>query len=209
MEVNELVNYIQQYGYVALFFCLWLGIVGMPIPDEMIVAIGGLVSSMGILSLLPAFLVTYAGVVSGLSLGYIIGRVLGVKVLDKFVTKSKAKYYFKSQEIIKKYGNVALIFSYFIPVVRHIVPYIVGMNKLPFKTYSLYSFTTALLWTMMYFILGFIFGDHIESIVNIGLKYGLFFAVIAATFTIIYIMYRNDFSVRKAVRMIKSYTGRA
>lgn len=55
MELNELMSYIEQYGYWALFFCLWLGIIGMPIPDEMIVMSGGLVSSMGILDLIPAF----------------------------------------------------------------------------------------------------------------------------------------------------------
>ncbi|MCS5149310.1 DedA family protein, partial [Staphylococcus aureus] len=37
MELHELLSYIEQYGYWALFFCLWLGIIGMPIPDEMIV----------------------------------------------------------------------------------------------------------------------------------------------------------------------------
>ena len=36
MELHELLSYIEQYGYWALFFCLWLGIIGMPIPDEMI-----------------------------------------------------------------------------------------------------------------------------------------------------------------------------
>ncbi len=41
MELHELMSYIEQYGYWALFFCLWLGIIGMPIPDEMIVMSGG------------------------------------------------------------------------------------------------------------------------------------------------------------------------
>ncbi|MGQ0454996.1 DedA family protein, partial [Bacillus sp. SS-TM] len=26
MELHELLSYIEQYGYWALFFCLWLGI---------------------------------------------------------------------------------------------------------------------------------------------------------------------------------------
>ena len=55
MELHELLSYIEQYGYWALFFCLWLGIIGMPIPDEMIVMSGGFVSSLGILSIIPAF----------------------------------------------------------------------------------------------------------------------------------------------------------
>lgn len=87
MELYELLSYIEQYGYTALFFCLLLGIVGMPIPDEMIVMSGGFVLLLGILSVIPAFSLTYLGVVSGLSLGYIFGKVFGAKVLDKLMKK--------------------------------------------------------------------------------------------------------------------------
>ncbi len=154
MELHELMSYIEQYGYWALFFCLWLGIIGMPIPDEMIVMSGGFVSSMGILSMIPAFLLTYLGVVSGLSLGYILGKIFGIKVLNKLMKKKKAKYLLKSQEIVGKYGHYALVISYFIPVVRHIVPYLVGMNNMSFKTYALYSYMAGLVWTLAYFMLG-------------------------------------------------------
>ncbi|EJS02122.1 MULTISPECIES: DedA family protein [Bacillus] len=175
MELHELMSYIEQYGYWALFFCLWLGIIGMPIPDEMIVMSGGFVSSLGILNVIPAFVLTYLGVVSGLSLGYIIGKVFGTKVLDKLMKKKKAKYLLKSQQMVEKYGHYALVTSYFIPVVRHIVPYLVGMNNMSFKTYALYSYTTGFVWTLVYFVLGSLFGQHIESIVAVAIKYGAYF----------------------------------
>ncbi len=95
MELHELLSYIEQYGYWALFFCLWLGIIGMPIPDEMIVMSGGFVSSLGILSGIPAFLLTYLGVVSGLSLGYILGKIFGTKVLHKLMKKEKGEISFE------------------------------------------------------------------------------------------------------------------
>ena len=71
----------------------------------------------------------------------------------------------KSQEMVDKYGQYALVTSYFIPVVRHIVPYLVGMNNMSFKTYALYSYTTGFVWTLVYFVLGSLFGQHIERIV--------------------------------------------
>lgn len=89
MELHELLSYIEQYGYWALFFCLWLGIIGMPIPDETIVMSGGFVSSLGILNVIPAFLLTYLGVVSGLSLGFILGKIFGTKVLDKLMKRKR------------------------------------------------------------------------------------------------------------------------
>ena len=61
----------------------------MPIPDEMIVMSGGFVSSLGVLSVIPAFLLTYLGVVSGLSLGYILGKIFGIRVLEKLMKKKR------------------------------------------------------------------------------------------------------------------------
>ncbi|MFJ8416792.1 DedA family protein [Bacillus paramycoides] len=191
MELHELLSYIEQYGYWALFFCLWLGIVGMPIPDEMIVMSGGFVSSLGVLSVIPSFVLTYLGVVSGLSLGYILGKVFGAKVLHKLMRKKKAKYLIKSQEMVEKYGHYALVTSYFIPVVRHIVPYLVGMNNMRFKTYALYSYTTGFVWTLVYFVLGSLFGQHIESIVAIAIEYGMYFGGIVLVVTSGAYLYRQ------------------
>ncbi|MEF7634648.1 DedA family protein [Bacillus thuringiensis] len=191
MELHELLSYIEQYGYWALFFCLWLGIIGMPIPDEMIVMSGGFVSSLGILNVIPAFLLTYLGVVSGLSLGYILGKIFGAKVLDKLMKKKKAKYVVKSQEMVEKYGHYALVTSYFIPVVRHVVPYLVGMNNMSFKTYALYSYTTGFVWTLAYFVLGSLFGQHIERIVAVVIEYGLYFGGMVFIVTGILYLYRQ------------------
>ncbi|HDR7663624.1 DedA family protein [Bacillus wiedmannii] len=194
MELHELLSYIEQYGYWALFFCLWLGIIGMPIPDEMIVMSGGFVSSLGILSVIPAFLLTYLGVVSGLSLGYILGKIFGKKVLDKLMKKKKAKYLLKSQQIVEKYGHYALVISYFIPVVRHIVPYLVGMNNMSFKMYALYSYTTGFVWTLVYFLLGSIFGKHIEMIATLVTEYGIYFGgivIIVSSISYVYMHKKN------------------
>ncbi|MEB8572094.1 DedA family protein [Bacillus cereus] len=191
MELHELLSYIEQYGYWALFFCLWLGIIGMPIPDEMIVMSGGFVSSLGILNVIPAFLLTYLGVVSGLSLGYILGKIFGTKVLDKLMKKKKAKYVVKSQEMVEKYGHYALVTSYFIPVVRHVVPYLVGMNNMSFKTYALYSYTTGFLWTLVYFVLGSLFGQHIESIVAVAIEYSVYFGGSIALIVSVFYFYRQ------------------
>ena len=100
MNYDTLIQWISHFGYAALFFALWLGIVGMPIPDEVIVMTGGAVSKAGLLHTLPAFLVTYLGVVSGISLGYFLGRFLGPPVLDKFRHKKNfGKYLLRSEEL--------------------------------------------------------------------------------------------------------------
>ena len=80
--------------------------------------------------------------------------------------------------MVEKYGHYALVTSYFIPVVRHIVPYVVGMNNMSFRIYALYSYTTGFVWTLIYFVLGSLFGQHIERIVAVAIEYGVYFGVI-------------------------------
>ncbi len=173
MNLEMLMQLIQQYGYLALFFALWLGIVGMPIPDEVVVMTGGLVASFHILHPIPAFIVTYLGVVSGLSLGYVLGSRVGAPILNRINRRGHiSKYIEKSQQLLNRYGSYTIIISYFLPVVRHVVPYLVGINKMSYARYALFSYTTGLVWTILFFVLGYFFGKHINDIADSVIKYG-------------------------------------
>ncbi|WP_311082094.1 DedA family protein [Paenibacillus polymyxa] len=187
MDVEYLISIIEQYGYAALFFSLWLGIVGLPIPDEVIVMTGGAVTSMGILHPLPAFLIVYLGVISGLSLGYVLGRTVGTPILERLRRKKKMdKYITFSEKLIHKYGNLTICISYLLPIVRHIIPYIVGINKMSFKRYALFSYSTGLIWTLIFFLLGRIFGDHVQAVGELIHRYGLQMALLVIMLTIIF-----------------------
>jgi membrane-associated protein len=179
MDVDALIALIGQYGYAALFFCLWLGIVGMPIPDEVIVMTGGLVASVGLLDLVPAFFVTYLGVVTGLTIGYVLGRVMGEAALQRLSKRKKIeKYIKKSYELIDRYGSYSLCISYFFPVVRHIVPYLVGIGRMSFGRYVLFSYSTGFVWTLLFFTVGRFFGRYIEPIGEAVYTYGIYALVV-------------------------------
>nr|WP_246245996.1 DedA family protein [Paenibacillus lemnae] len=138
-----------------MFFSLWLGIVGMPLPDEVIVMTGGAVTGLGYLAPVPAFILTYLGVISGLSLGYVLGRSVGAPILTKLGNKrGMTRHIAKSEGLIRKYGGFALCISYFFPIVRHVIPYLVGINKMPFHRYATISYLTGLVWTAIFFSLG-------------------------------------------------------
>jgi membrane-associated protein len=171
----DIIALVGQYGYAALFFTLWLGIVGLPIPDEVIVMTGGLVVSLGLLNTIPAFIITYLGVVSGLMIGYGLGRFMGVSALKWLNRRKKLeKYLEKSYMLVNKYGAFSLCISYFIPVVRHIVPYVVGIGKMSFARYCLCSFSAGFIWTLLFFTLGRLFGNHIDYIGRLIETYGLY-----------------------------------
>ncbi|TVY08677.1 DedA family protein [Paenibacillus cremeus] len=173
MHLEMLLNGIEHYGYAALFFFLWLGIVGMPIPDEVVVMSGGFVTSLGILKPLPAFVVTYLGVASGLTIGYCIGRAIGSPALNYLMKKKKmGKYIERAHTLIERYGAFSLMLSYFLPVVRHVIPYIVGSNKMSFSKYALFSYSTGLVWSLALFMTGKYFGQSIDVISHYLAQFG-------------------------------------
>jgi membrane protein DedA with SNARE-associated domain len=161
MEFEMLSESVSQYGYPALFFLLWLGIVGMPIPDEVIVLSAGVLTSLGVLRVFPAFLATYLGVVSGLSLGYVLGRMVGAPALNWISgKKGMERHVERARQLLTRYGSFALCISYFFPVVRHVVPYLVGIGKMTFRRYAVFSYTTGLVWTLILFSAGHVLGDN-------------------------------------------------
>ncbi|WP_442600800.1 DedA family protein [Paenibacillus sp. KN14-4R] len=174
MNYDALVSGIEQFGYAALFLFLWLGIVGMPIPDEVVVLTGGALTSSGLLHVVPAFLLTYLGVISGLSLGYGLGRFLGAKVLLKLRRKKKmGRYIYFAERLGEKYGSYALCISYFFPIIRHLMPYLVGLQKMSFRRYALFSYTTGFVWTLAYFIVGRFVGNHVQEVGELVYNYGI------------------------------------
>ncbi|CAM4241240.1 alkaline phosphatase [Bacillus manliponensis] len=178
MEINQLLEWISDYGHAAMFFSLWLGIIGVPIPGEVIVMTGGMATSFGGLQVVSMFLSTYLGVVSGLSIGYVIGYKFSTPVLERLSKKKKMKLYIeKSNYMIEKYGSYALVISYFLPIVRHVMPYLVGVNRMNFFKYASIAYTTGFFWTLLYFTVGYYFGEHTREIGAVIYEYALYVIV--------------------------------
>lgn len=173
ISYESLIVMVEQYGYLALFFLLWLGIVGLPIPDEVVVATGGLIASLGYLDPFGAFVVDYLGVVSGLTVGYVLGRRFGQPIL-RWLTRKRnmERHLARSTELLSNYGPYALCFSYLFPVVRHIVPYIVATAGMSYRRYALFSYTTGLVWTFFFYMVGYLFGQHMSVIIALTRRFG-------------------------------------
>jgi len=94
--------------------------------------------------------------------------------------------------MFRQFGHYALVLSYFLPVVRHLVPYLAGMSQMPFREYAAYSYTTGFLWTLIYFVVGRLFGNNIDQIAKLVTEYGWYtLAFIATTGLIVWSIRRR------------------
>ena len=49
VDIELILNTIEESGYLGLYFILWLGIFGMPIPNEVIITTIGFAASQNVL----------------------------------------------------------------------------------------------------------------------------------------------------------------
>lgn len=69
--VNQL---IENYGYVAIFIVLSLGLLSLPIPDEVIVLLVGYFTKIGLLHYSYSFLIVFGGSLMAMLINYMVGK---------------------------------------------------------------------------------------------------------------------------------------
>ncbi|WP_458122313.1 DedA family protein [Paenibacillus sp. Z6-24] len=153
-------EYIAQYGYMAITLLLALGIIGLPIPDETLMLFVGYLASTGVLNYLLCILFSFAGSVIGMMVSYGIGNKLGFKVVNKYGKwiGLTPKRFDRVQQWFTRYGIWTVLFSYFIPGVRHAAGYIAGISAMPFRKYMLICTIGALIWTVLFISIGYVVG---------------------------------------------------
>lgn len=68
---------ISHYGYLAIFALLALGILGLPVPDEVLMLFVGYLSSIMVLNFTLSVLIGCIGSITGMMISYTIGLRLG------------------------------------------------------------------------------------------------------------------------------------
>lgn len=154
--MNLLEHFIIHYGYFGLTVTLIGGIVGLPLPDELILTFVGYQVYMGKMGYFLSVLYAFAGSAIGISISYLLGQVLGLPFLKKYgpkirITERKVE---KVQELFQKYGSLLLFIGYFIPGVRHLTGYLAGIAKISFARFALYAYSGALVWVLLFIALG-------------------------------------------------------
>lgn len=166
MTKETLLLIIQNYGYLALFGALSLGIIGLPIPDETIMTYVGYLVYNGQLSYFVSIAIAITGSLTGMTISYGIGRRYGKNVLLKlgrwvFLSPHKLQ---RTEAWFLKYGIWTVVIGYFIPGVRHLTSYLAGVSRISFWKYVLFAGLGAILWSGTFITLGLFIGAKWEKV---------------------------------------------
>jgi membrane protein DedA with SNARE-associated domain len=153
---------ITKYSYLEIFIALGLGIVGLPLPDETLMAYAGFLVFKGTLNYPYTITVAFMGTSCGITIGYLFGKTFG----NRFIKRYASRIHLNSDDIKKaesfynRYGKSALFIGYFIPGARHLTAIFAGASLMPYRTFALFAYTGGLLWTISLVSLGYFLGEN-------------------------------------------------
>lgn len=151
----------------ALFALLALGVVGLPIPDDALLALAGVLIGRGRLHPVTAAAAAIGGAMTGITLSYGLGRFAGLPLLIRYGSRlhvdtdlvSRVRAWFH------RAGKWLLVGGYFIPGIRHFTAIVAGASKPSVGTFTVFAYAGATLWVCSFLTIGYLVGDHWSRLV--------------------------------------------
>lgn len=191
--VKELVlDFVTNYGYYGLFLSLVLGIVGLPIPDEILMTYCGYLVSQSVLNYWITLLTALLGSVAGISISYGMGRRFGSPLVVKYgrrfgITEARLGIV---NNWYARFGKVVLVIGYFIPGIRHVTAFAAGISRMRYGSFALFAYLGALIWTFTFITIGKVLGVHWSQVTEMSHQLVLWVVVLLVVLGAAYAIYR-------------------
>lgn len=157
-----LLDLISNFGYFGMFIGMVLEAVIIIIPSEFILATGGILASQGIFNFWLSFLVGLLGSVFCAIVIYLMGYYGGKPFVKKY-----GKYFFMKEEDISKsdgwfskYGLIGAAIGRNIPIVRTLISLPIGIARLSFIKFVIYTTLGSIPWTFVFVYFGYSLGNN-------------------------------------------------
>ncbi len=162
------------FGEAALF-------VGFVLPGETAVLLGGVLASLGHLSL-PALLalVVVAGIV-GDSVGFEVGRRLGPRLMQVRPLRRHRDRLERARGYLRDRGGRAVVVGRFTAFLRAVTPALAGASAMSYRRFLAFNVAGGLLWGVGVTLLGYFAGASYQQVAqSLGRTSAVVLAVVVA-----------------------------
>lgn len=146
--LDTLQELARLYGYWAVFIGIALENMGIPLPGETIVIVGGFLAGSGELDYGWVLTSAIAGAILGDNFGYWVGRFGGWQLLVKIgsLFRIQEQQLEQAKDRYSKNAVQAVFFGRFITLLRIFAGPLAGITQMPYKQFLLCNFGGAAVW---------------------------------------------------------------
>jgi len=160
--VESPADFLARWSYAGLFLVILVEEAGvpLPVPGDLFIAAMGFLALGGQAGFLPTAAVVTAATVLGASALYLVsrhaGRPLLVKVARRFGFSEAREQ--RLEVLLGRHGAAAVVLLRLVPGLRIVMTVVAGVLRLPQPTFVLGTFLAGIVWSTIYFWLGWALG---------------------------------------------------
>lgn len=193
--VKESVDYLKVHPNLAcLIIFSWAFLetallLGLILPAEKVLVFSSLLAAKGVISPVHFVVCGSFGTFLGYTVSYFLGAFLGKEFLKELLFKFKVSEegFERTRRFVEEKGELSLIFGRFIPVIRPLLPVIIGSFRPSLFKFSLFNALGALLWMLSYLL----FGSLIDTLFSIIIKNKVLIIPFAVLALLLFLFWRR------------------
>ena len=191
--LDFLIGFFTDYGYIAVFGILILCGFGLPVPEDITLVSGGVISGLDLANPHTMCIVGLAGVLIGDSTMFLAGRIFGYRIqrLKTFRRILSPRRFSHIQRKFKQYGLSLLFVARFLPGLRSPIFLVAGMSRrISYITFILMDGIAALISVPVWVYLGYFFADNLDLLMEyVKDVQTLIYLILGAILLIVLIVY--------------------
>lgn len=143
-EVDKFEPVLQKYGVVIIIAAVGVEGIGIPAPGQALLITAAILSARENTGIYTIILAAWFAAVGGSTIGYVIGRVGGRKLLQRLPVSAKRLE--RMETICHRYGSLFIILSRFLDGFRQFGSMFVGSMNMPVVQFVAMTALGAALW---------------------------------------------------------------
>jgi membrane protein DedA with SNARE-associated domain/membrane-associated phospholipid phosphatase len=181
LHLSGWVALLIVFAVPALESSLFLGFV---FPGETALILGGVLASYGRVSLWAVLVAGISGAIIGDSVGYLVGREYGRRVLQarplrRFLKPQRIE---RAEGYLARRGGRAVFFGRFTAALRVMVPGLAGMARMRYRVFLPFNVAGGAIWGGVMVLLGYIAGASWKQVARYATQVGIaLFVVVVLT----------------------------
>jgi membrane-associated protein len=183
-----LLTLLQEYGYPILWLSIFIGAVGIPLPNSLVLLAAGAFAALGDFNFAALAAVSISAFVAGDNTSYWIGRRWGSKVLHwmegrliKPQTLERSRVYFE------RLAGWAIFSSRFlVSALGGAINLLAGAELYPYRRFVVYDFAGETVGALLPLTLGYIFGASWDAVGDLLGSFSLFIVALLVALVLSY-----------------------
>ncbi len=165
---NFAVNLIGSSGYAGIFLLMTAEGATLPIPSEVVLPFAGYLVFKGTLNFWIVVLVATIGAIVGALIDYGIGYYLGRAAILRYgkYVRLNEKHLKTSETWFSKHGEIAVLFSKFVPILRTLISFPAGIAEMNVWKFVLFTAIGAFIWNTVLTYAGLVTGQNSGAIIS-------------------------------------------